>query len=130
MSLRPNLIRAAVVLFWLTSFAAPAAAVAPPAPNPQSGALGVEGLVNGAPPTQAPTISVPKNGQTFSSIPITVSGLCQSGLLVEIFKNDVFSGSAQCRNGSFSLLVDLFNGQNDLIARVYDALNQASPDSN
>src|SRR4051812_22555348 len=59
----------------------------------QSGSTGVEGLINGPPPTQAPTITVPGSGQTFSNIPITVSGLCPKGLLVEVFKNGVFSGS-------------------------------------
>ncbi|HEX2558049.1 MAG TPA: hypothetical protein VHK86_06975 [Nitrososphaera sp.] len=96
----------------------------------QSGPVGVEGVIPSNPPTQAATITVPGNGQTFNNIPITVSGLCPKGLLVEIFKNGVFSGSTECTNGSFSIQIDLFNGQNDLIARVYDSLNQAGPDSN
>jgi hypothetical protein len=50
--------------------------------------------------------------------------------LVKLFKNNVFAGSVQCKNGSFSLLTDLFTGQNELIARVYDDLDQAGPDSN
>ncbi len=103
---------------------------APPAVNPQNGALGVEGQINGAPPTQAASITVPTNGQSFSSLPIRVAGLCPKGLLVEIFKNNVFAGSTQCTSGSYSLQIDLFDGHNDLVARVYDALNQAGPDSN
>ena len=63
-------------------------------------------------------------------MPITVSGLCPSGLLVKIFSNNIFVGSTVCSNGSYSLQVDLFSGQNDLVARVYDALDQAGPDSN
>lgn len=96
----------------------------------RSGPVGVEGVIPSEPPSQAATISVPTNGQTFSTIPITVSGLCPKGLLVEIFKNGVFSGSTQCTTGSFSIQIDLFNGQNDLIAKVYDSLNQSGPDSN
>jgi len=96
----------------------------------QSGSVGVEGTVPGAPPTQGATITVPSNGQVFNSIPINVAGLCPKVLLVEIFKNGVFAGSAQCPNGSFALQIDLFDGRNDLVARVYDALNQAGPDSN
>jgi hypothetical protein len=95
-----------------------------------TGATGVEGTVPGAAPNQAATIDVPKNGQTFSNIPITVSGLCPSNTLVEIYKNNVFSGSAECTRGSYSLQIDLFEGRNDLLARVYDALNQSGPDSN
>jgi hypothetical protein len=95
----------------------------------QSGSIGIEGTVPGNPPAQAPTITIPRDGQVFTSIPITVSGLCQSGLLVQIFKNNVFAGSVTCQNGSYSLQIDLFSGLNDLVARQYDALNQASPDS-
>ena len=98
--------------------------------NPQSSSLGLEATVPGAAPTQAATIAVPSSGQTFSATPIVVSGLCKTGLLVKVFSNNVFVGSATCVNGSYSLNVDLFSGQNDLVARVYDALDQAGPDSN
>ncbi len=96
----------------------------------QTGATGVEGTVLGNAPSQAPTIDVPKNGQTFAEVPITVSGLCPSNTLVEIYENNVFVGSAECTSGSYSLQIDLFQGRNDLIARAYDNLNQSSPDSN
>lgn len=98
--------------------------------NPQGGAVGVQGQIGGAPPSQAATIGIPANGQHFNTIPITVSGSCPKGLLIEIFDNNVFVGSVYCTNGSYSLQIDLFDGQNDLIARDYDALNQAGPDSN
>jgi hypothetical protein len=94
-----------------------------------TGAAGIEGEIPSNPPTTAPVISVPRNGQTISSIPITVSGICGSNYLVEIFKNNVFAGSAICKGGSFSILIDLFDGKNDLVARQYNALNQVSPDS-
>lgn len=96
----------------------------------EQGSIGVEGRIPGDAPTQAATISVPVNGQVFTEIPITVSGLCPADTLVKLFKNNVFGGSDQCRNGSFSITTDLFNGQNELIVRVYDALDQAGPDSN
>jgi hypothetical protein len=98
--------------------------------NPQSGAVGLEGTVKSPPPTQAATITVPGNGQTFKETPITISGLCKTGLLVKIFSNNIFVGAATCANGSYSLQADLFSGRNDLVARVYDALDQAGPDSN
>jgi hypothetical protein len=96
----------------------------------KSGSVGIEGTIPANPPTTAPTINVPGNGQSFSTLPINVGGLCKSGLLVEVFKNNVFAGSAVCTNGSYSMQIDLFNDRNDLVARQYDALNQASPDSN
>ena len=97
--------------------------------NPrQSSSVGIDGTVRGDPPKNPATISTPGNGQTFAVQPIKVSGLCTTGLLVKIFKNGVFAGSAQCISGSYSLIIDLFDGKNDLIARVYDALDQAGPD--
>jgi hypothetical protein len=98
--------------------------------NPQSGSVGLEGKVAAPAPTQAATISVPGNGQSFRTTPITISGLCKTGLLVKLFSNNIFVGSANCANGSYSLQADLFSGQNDLVARVYDSLDQAGPDSN
>lgn len=98
--------------------------------NPQNGSVGLEGTVPAPPPNSAPTIATPGNGQTVRSIPITVSGLCKTGLLVKVFDNNIFVGAAQCTNSSYSMAADLFSGQNDLIARQYDALDQASPDSN
>src|SRR5579862_8573775 len=99
-------------------------------PPPQSGSVGLEGTISTAPPTHGATIAVPGNGAVFTSVPITVSGLCPTGLLVKIFDNNVFVGSTLCAHGSYSLQIDLFSGRNDLIARVYDALDQAGPDSN
>jgi hypothetical protein len=98
--------------------------------NPQNGSVGIEGTIPTAAPKQAPTIAVPGNGQTFSTTPITVSGLCPRGLLVKIFSNNVFVGSTDCTNGSYSIKVDIFSGRNDLVARAYDSLDQSSPDSN
>jgi hypothetical protein len=98
--------------------------------NPQTETLGFEGTVPGAPPTQAATLTIPSNGQTFTNIPITVSGLCETGLLIKIFANNVFVGATQCSSGSYNLQVDLFSGTNDLVARDYDNLDQQGPDSN
>ncbi|HPR09168.1 PKD domain-containing protein [Candidatus Saccharibacteria bacterium] len=99
-------------------------------PDPQqSGAAGLTGRISSPPPTRGATISVPTGG-TVTGSQITVSGLCPNGLLVKVFSNNIFVGSAQCDRGSFSLQIDLFSGSNDIIARVYDALDQAGPDSN
>lgn len=98
--------------------------------NPQSGATGLQGKISAPPPTTGATISTPRDGQSTSNIPVTVSGICPKGLLVKLFKNNVFAGSVDCASGSFSMLIDLFNGQNQLVAKVYDALDQSGPDSN
>ena len=99
--------------------------------NPtQAGSSGLQGTISSPPPKQAATISLPVNGQVFTQTPITVSGSCPNGLLVKLFSNNIFVGSVMCDSGSYSLQIDLFSGQNDLVARVYDALDQAGPDSN
>lgn len=100
-------------------------------PEPrQSGAVGLEGKISSPPPTQAPTISSPNASQVFTGTPITVAGLCKTGLLVKVFANNVFGGATTCHGGSYSLKIDLFSGANELVARLYDSLDQAGPDSN
>ncbi len=96
----------------------------------QSGSTGLQGTIPSPPPTTAATISTPVGGRTFTTSPITINGLCTTDLLVKIFSNNIFVGSAQCTNGSYELQIDLFSGENKIIAIVYDALDQAGPDSN
>jgi hypothetical protein len=98
-------------------------------PASRDGSVGVQGTVTAPPPADAPIISIPGSGQTFSKLPVTVSGICSGDLLVKVFKNGVFAGSNQCSAGTFSLGVDLFSGKNDLIAKQYDLLDQESPAS-
>lgn len=90
----------------------------------------VQAVVAGKAPTNAPVITVPASGQHFSTIPISVRGTCDAGLLVNLYRNDVLSGAALCdQGGHFNLQSDLFIGQNSLVARMYNAGNQPSPDS-
>lgn len=104
---------------------------ATPYTGPESGAIGLTGVVPGKPPTTAAKITGPPTGQHFSTSPATVTGTCPENTLVELFKNDIFTGSTVCTNsGSFTIDIDLLFGINRIIARVYDALNQAGPDSN
>lgn len=98
--------------------------------NPQGGSVGLQGTISSPPPAQGASISLPRDGQSFSIIPIDISGICPKGLLIKLFKNNVFAGSQQCDSGSFSIKIDLFTGANELIARVYDSLDQPGPDSN
>ena len=99
-------------------------------PRTSSGSIGLQGTITQTPPKQGATITTPGNGQSFTNVPIRVAGLCPKDVLVKIFSNNVFVGSVFCANGSYSLEVNLFPGQNELVARVYDALDQVGPDSN
>lgn len=100
-----------------------------PPPGPTDSSVGVEGTISGPPPTQAATIVSPANGQTFTTVPVTITGSCPAGTMIKIFSNNIFVGSAQCNGGSYSLQISLFAGQNDLVARVFDALDQEGPAS-
>ncbi len=98
--------------------------------NPKEGTTGLQGTIPSPPPKTAASISTPVTGRTFTSIPVEVSGLCTTDLLVKLFSNNIFIGSAQCERGSYRLSVDLFSGENILVARVYDNLDQEGPPSN
>lgn len=100
------------------------------ATNPKQGTTGLQGTIPSPPPKTAATISTPVSGRTFTTIPVEVTGVCTTDLLVKLFSNNIFVGSAQCARGGYSITVDLFSGENVLIARVYDALDQQGPDSN
>lgn len=96
----------------------------------QSGAIGIQGEISSSPPSKGATIAIPSNGTSFSSVPIIISGTCPSNLLIKVFSNNIFIGSAVCTSGSYSVQASLFSGQNILTAIDYDALNQAGPTSN
>jgi hypothetical protein len=105
-----------VMVTTLISAAATAHAQTPTAP-PQSGQTGVEGRVPSPPPNTPAT----------STIPITLQGSCPNDTMIKIFSNGIFIGSIPCNNGSYTIQVSLFSGRNDIVARVFDALDQEGP---
>lgn len=121
-----------VAIIWLAISASPVAnALTPiPPPDPAPGGFGLEATKPQPPPTRGATITTPGNNASFTNSPITVSGICPNGLLVQIYNNGVMVGAVMCADGSFSLEVSLFAGENQLQARVYDDLQQEGPESN
>lgn len=109
----------------------PVVAIEPiPEPDPKPGSYGLEARKPQPPPKTGATITTPGSGSSYSESPVTVNGICPTGLLVQIYNNGVMVGSVMCENGSFSLQVSLFAGTNELSAIVYDDLGQAGPVSN
>lgn len=98
--------------------------------NPKANSYGMEGKISAPAPTQPAIITTPSGNQNFTTPLVTVSGSCPTGTLVEIMNNGVMVGSTFCENGSFSVLISLFPGQNDITARVIDDLGQVGPISN
>lgn len=84
-------------------------------------------------PTQPAHINSPAGGSELTANPVNVSGSCQSAdpqHIVKIFSNDQFVGSTLCTNGgTFSVEVDLFSGQNTLIARTFTFQDVEGPPS-
>jgi hypothetical protein len=101
-----------------------------PNPPPSANSYGLEASKTQPAPTTAATISTPANGASFTTSPITVSGLCTSDLLVQVYNNGVLAGAVDCVGGAFSMQITLYTGQNDISATQFDILDQASPDSN
>lgn len=132
-SLKPKIFRplgVAVIAIVLVALAQPASALTPlPEPDPQPGAFGLEATKTQPPPTTGASITTPAGG-SFTSSPITVSGICPNELLVQIYNNGVMVGAVMCQGGSFSVEISLFAGTNELQAIVYDDLEQAGPPSN
>lgn len=120
-----------ICLLALLALVQPAGALTPlPNPEPKPGSYGLEATKKQDPPTRGATITTPGNGASFSSSPITVSGICPTGLLVQVYNNGVMVGSVMCRGGSFRLQVSLFAGDNELSASVFDDVDQTGPKSN
>lgn len=101
-----------------------------PTPPPEPGSFGVEATKTQPAPLVGATITTPGSGASYTDSPITVSGICPKGLLVQVYDNGVMVGASMCDNGSFSMQVSLFAGTNELVALVYDDLGQPGPPSN
>jgi hypothetical protein len=86
--------------------------------------------VLGPPPTTGATIDDPLDGDHFSVSTQTVRGTCPYGLMVEIYRNGTFAGSAVCDSGNlYNLVITLVPGPNALVAKDLDGLSQYGPDS-
>jgi len=128
-----NRLHAVLWLSCLLTFASPgvASAITPlPIPPPGVGSYGLEATKLQPPPTTSATIVTPNDGASFTDSPITVSGLCTTDLIVQIYDNGVLVGAIDCVNGSFSIQVSLFTGKNDLTTIQFDDLGQAGPQGN
>lgn len=95
-----------------------------------SGSYTTNAVVTGPAPKAAPTLSSIVNGTIYrTSAPILIKGSCPTDTLIKVFKNQVLAGAALCQNGSYQMQIDLFVGNNSLIARAYNTNDVASPDS-
>lgn len=97
--------------------------------NAHADDLIVDAIVKDKPITEPAVITAPADGTHFKAVPIAVSGTCpEHGAYVEIFRNNVMSGSAVCDGSAkFQLNTDLFDGANKLEAHVFNLTDDEGP---
>jgi hypothetical protein len=119
---------ALVFLILLATLLAAAVSMATRADSAASSLLSL--TVTGPPPSTAATIDQPADGDRFATPAQTLRGTCPSGVVVELYRNGTFAGSTICdTTGLYAVMITLVPDQNDLVARVADALGQYGPDS-
>lgn len=90
----------------------------------------VTASANGPTPVQPAVILSPLNDSRFTDSSIPVSGTCEPGYYIKLFRNEIFSGSTLCTpGGTFSIVTDLFAGRNDLQARTFNVADNEGPAS-
>jgi len=77
--------------------------------------------------TDPATITLPTDGTTFISTPITVTGTCPDNSYVNLYRNGQFSGVDICTDNNFQIQTDLFSGDNQLLVQDYNITNEAGP---
>ncbi len=94
-----------------------------------SGSVTVGTVVPGPPPTIGAVIDSPLNGTTINSpSTIQVAGTCSRSSFVVVYDNNSLAGSTSCTvTGTFSLIIQLVNGDNSITALNFDNLNQSGP---
>lgn len=113
-----------ILCLLLLATSAPALAAQSP------GDVTIQATVLGQAPSQSPIIETPVSGTTFQQKQTEIKGTCIASLVVKVFRNDIFAGSALCQpDNTFSLQIDLIENKNDLVVRQYDLLSQPSPPS-
>lgn len=90
----------------------------------------VNAIANGSTSVQPAVILSPENDDHFTDSSIPVSGTCEAGYYIKLFRNNIFSGSTLCSvGGTFSITTDLFAGRNDLQARTFNVADNEGPAS-
>jgi hypothetical protein len=78
-------------------------------------------------PPKSAIITSPHDQQHVTEVPIDVVGTCPDDSYVELYRESAFSGVAQCESGNFTIQTSLFEGVNQLQARVYNITDDEGP---
>lgn len=99
------------------------------APKINAQSYDVTARVDSPLPTSPATITSPADQQHFNTSPITVTGTCDDGTYVALFRNGAFAGTASCTGGFFTLQLALTPGSNVLQAKNYNNTDNEGPAS-
>ncbi len=90
----------------------------------------VSAFVQAPIPTIPATIITPVANARFNDSQTTVTGTCASANMVKLYRNNNFSGAVLCAiDNTFQIQTALFEGSNDLQARVFNITNDEGPQS-
>lgn len=88
----------------------------------------VSAVVPAASLEQGAMITYPADGAILTQTPTIVRGLCPQNSYVKLYDNGLFSGVDICSSaGTFQIEIDLFNGQNVLLAKDFNITDQQGP---
>lgn len=80
-------------------------------------------------PSGPAIITSPHDQDHLTATPVTVVGTCPDNTYVKLYRDDAFSGVAQCEGGHFGISTSLSVGANKLQARVYNITDDEGPTS-
>lgn len=81
-------------------------------------------------PGSPATITYPADQTHFTYTPITITGTCPTSSYVKLYRNGVFSGSANCiSTTNYQIQTDLNLGSNQFIVHVYNITDNEGPQS-
>ena len=81
-------------------------------------------------PGSPATITYPADQTHFTYTPITITGTCPTNSYVKLYRNGVFSGSANCiSTTNYQIQTDLNLGSNQFIVHVYNITDNEGPQS-
>lgn len=78
--------------------------------------------------TEGAVITSPTNGTTFNNPSIQVIGTCPANSYIKVYDNNTFGGVVFCASdGTFQIRLDLYEGQNTLLAQDYNQTDDQGP---
>ena len=96
----------------------------------KNASVSLSGTYYGEPPTTPATIDTPSNNAVVDKNILTVSGTCEVGYIVEIYRGNTVAGTIICSSlGQYSVQITVVPGKNILVVKTKNGANEYGPDS-